>query len=182
MQLRRSRRHDGHPRYAPILASLALAAGLAAWAPPAFAQEPLPEDNAGTGQYVEPVPDAEGDRPAAPRPGGGPGGSGTPGSGGGSGGDEQRILDRIAGDPGSGAPSGGGSGAGGDGGSGAGDGSSGSGDDRVKAADASDDDEGPVSALTSAAFDSETPAVAIILLAVLGMALVGMVIRSRRSS
>jgi hypothetical protein len=74
---------------------------------PATAQQPLPEDNAGTGQYVEPVPDAGGDRPA--RPGEGGGGDSLPPRTRDAlpPGEEGQVLERIAGEPGSGAPAGG---------------------------------------------------------------------------
>ena len=90
------------------LATLAVTASVGA--SPALAQSPLPDDNAGTGQYVEPVPDAGGDRPSAPggdRPSGGGGERGSlppatqralPG------GREGQELEGLATDPGSGAP------------------------------------------------------------------------------
>jgi hypothetical protein len=89
---------------------LAAAAAVPAAAVPARAQAPLPENNAGTGQYVEPVPDAGGNRPGHPHGGHRrlrlsprarqaiPGGA------------EGRTLARLATDPGSGAPAGGGGG------------------------------------------------------------------------
>jgi hypothetical protein len=100
-RLRGARRH---PRYA--LCALALALPAAAAPAAASAQDPLPGNNSGTGQYVEPVPDAGGDRPAAP--GTGPGRTTLP-----AGtrarlpaGAEGRTLERLATDPGSGAPAG----------------------------------------------------------------------------
>jgi hypothetical protein len=142
------------------LMTLASALALFASAAPAPAQDPqLPENNAGTGQYVEPVPDAGGDRPA------GPGGQ----SGGGSTlppetrsdlppGEEGRILDRIASDPGSGAPEAAGGGA-----DGKAAGRSGSGSDS-RPTSLPADDEGPLSALRSAVLDSESNGAAIVLL------------------
>jgi hypothetical protein len=145
-------------------AACALALALAS---PAMAQEDrLPEGNSGAGQYVEPVPDAGGDRPAAPGSGGGgsraaplPQSMRTalpPG-------EEGRALERIATDRGSGAPAtgsarhGGGDGAG---------------------------DEGALSALASAAVDSGDPTLLIVMLIGLAMMLgvAGATFRHRRRS
>ena len=134
----------------------------------AAAQEPLPDDNAGTDQYIEPVPDAGGDRPA---------GSGSrPGRGTDSlppgtrdalpGGEEGRILGRIATDPGTGAP-------GSDGGSpgAAGSRESGSSDGRpARIAPPEHDGTGVVGALKSAVVESDSPAGPLLLLAVVLMA------------
>ena len=172
--LGRSRRHGGHPRSGAVAGSLVVAMALAAG--PAAAQQPLPENNAGTGQYVEPVPDAEGDRRAAPRPSGGDrGGSGSPGGHSGlPGGEEGRILDRIASDPGSGAPSD----AGGDGKAAGAGGTAGA---RAAGAPA-EEEEGAAAALASAAVGSDSAALPIVLVAVLAMALTGLFVRSRRRS
>lgn len=162
--MRRSGRLRRLERYGLVGGALA-AAALAA---PAVAQE-LPENNSGTGQYIEPVPDAAGDRPAAPGAGGGGGGPSS-GSGGGSlppsardalpAGEEGQVLERIATDPGSGAPSGSGRERGRGGGS--------RGDrDEIPAAD----DEGAISALASAATGDDGPALPLILLGALGLTL-----------
>lgn len=92
-----------HPRYPRAAATAAVAALAMPLAGPAGAQERIPDNNAGTGQYVEPVPDAGGDRRARP-------GEGRPtrplppqtreqlppGR-------EGQILERLGTDPGSGA-------------------------------------------------------------------------------
>src|SRR2546423_14961117 len=103
-------RHRAHPRFRwtlGTLGTLAAVAAVSAGAAPATSAAPLPDDNAGTGQYIEPVPDAGGDRPSAT--GSGTGGHALPPrtrqalpSGG-----EGRTLEKLATDPGSGAPAGG---------------------------------------------------------------------------
>ncbi|HEX8054177.1 MAG TPA: hypothetical protein VF517_14390 [Thermoleophilaceae bacterium] len=159
---------------------LALGVLLGATAP-AAAQQPLPEDNAGTGQYVEPVPDAGGDRPARPGSGGG-GGSLPPDTRAAlPSGEEGRVLQRIAGEPGSGAPAGGGGAGGGsegNGGSGGGNGASGGG------ARPATGEESPsaISAAASAASDPGGAGILISLVAALAAAFtVVALIRRRRS-
>ena len=95
MSRRPTPRDWGHPRYVARRGTLAIPAALAL-AGPAAAQEPLPEDNAGGNQYVEPVPDAGGDRPAAPRAGGGGASSGGGGASSGGGGDSLSARTRRA--------------------------------------------------------------------------------------
>lgn len=86
-------------------ATLGMASLAASAAPCAAAQAPLPSDNAGTGQYVEPVPAAGGDHPAARGHHSGRGlGARTRQALGQR--PEGRLLERIATDPGAGAPSG----------------------------------------------------------------------------
>lgn len=165
---------------ATALLAVAATLVLAFWAPQAAAQERLPDGNAGTGQYIEPVPDAEGDRPARPR---------DPGSGGGGGGGlpprtrdrlpggaEGEALARIAGDSGSGAPAGaaagdaGGESGGGDG-SGGGRGGGRGGDDGASSDAAGEDDESAISAVLSAATGSDGAGVPLLLVALLGVTL-----------
>jgi hypothetical protein len=156
------------------IAALALAAPAAATA--------LPPNNGGIDQYVAPVPDAGGDRPANPGGGGGGGGTGGDGSGGGGGvsqlppgvqgslpaGDEGSLLARIATDPGSGAPSSGGK----DGSSGGGTGSGGSGDsDGAGGSERSADEKDVTAASAITSSVSDDPAVAVVILAILGLTL-----------
>jgi hypothetical protein len=139
---------------------------LATSATPAAAQDPLPDNNAGTGEYVEPVPDAEGDRRATPGPG--PRRGSLP-----PGvrddlppGEEGRVLERLATDPGSGAPD--------DRGDRARDGG-------VRGRDGSpEDEEGPISAVTGAAVDSGGPGILILVVAVVTLALTAAGVRRRR--
>ena len=92
------------PGYARALA--AVGAALLAGPGAAAAQGPLPEDNAGTSQYVEPLPDPGGDRKADPDRAE-PGrrlpaqvrDALPPGA-------EGRVLERLVTDPGSGATGG----------------------------------------------------------------------------
>jgi hypothetical protein len=161
-----------HRRGARALAILAAAASSAVAAAPAPAQGPLPDDNAGTGQYVEPVPDAGGDRPAAPgsRDGAGRLPSDTrealpPG-------EEGRILERIASEPGTGAPDD----------KSANDTQRGKGGSGGGTLGATETDEGAMSALTSAVADSDSPALPLILLAILGMTAAAILVRRRRGS
>jgi hypothetical protein len=141
----------------------------ALWLPlgSAAAQEPLPDDNAGTDQYIEPVPDAEGNRPAGSgsRPGRGNDGL-PPGTREAlPGGEEGQILDRIATDPGTGAPS---SGAGAP--SAAGSARSGGSDGRPsRIAPPEDEGTGVVGGLTSAVVESDSPAGPLLLLAIVLM-------------
>lgn len=152
-----------------MVAPLAAILALLALAPAAAAQgEPLPEDNSGTGQYVEPVPDAEGDRPA------------TPGSDRDRprsqlppetradlpGGEEGRILERIATDPGAGAPAGGGGEADGRGGSG-----ERGGEDETTPARVGAGEESALGTLVGAVVDPDRPALGIVLLAGIGLTL-----------
>ena len=163
-----------HLRLPAALATAATALFLAA--PAAYAQ--LPPNNGGVDQYVAPVPDSRGDRPANPRhEGGDPSdlpprvrGSLPPGSVG-------ALLARLATDPGSGAPLGSGdgdsdgSGGGGAGGSGGG-GSSGGGLGDLNSPTTSAAKEKHVtaaSAITSSI--SDDPAVAVVVLAVLALTL-----------
>jgi hypothetical protein len=167
---------DGHSvrdrRGARAAATLALVGAAAVFAAPAAAQEPLPGDNSGTNQYIEPVPDAGGDRPAAPNPQNAPDRlppevrDAVPA-------DERQTLRGIASDPGAGAPSGGASGE--DGGTG---GRGGAGRGSIPR----EDEEGAAGAVSSAVFDSDNPAPVIILMAVLGMTLAGLFVRLRRRS
>lgn len=165
----RRRSHFTNRMFAALLALLALAA------PAAAQDERLPEGNSGTGQYVEPVPDAGGDRPATPGSGDRPRQSLPPGTRADlPGGEEGRILERIATDPGSGAPTGGtdGAGDGADGGGAAG----GDGGERgagrgPRAARVGGDEEGAVGAIVSAVVDSGHPALAIVILTGLGLTL-----------
>lgn len=140
-------RHRGHPRYAGTLATLAVTASVCA--PASVAQSPLPEDNAGTGQYVEPVPDAGGDRPSAPGGGGGDRGSLPPATQRAlPGGSEGQQLESLATDPGSGAPAGGENDR------------AGGGDDKgARASGSSDDDETAISSLASAVTGEDGPGV-----------------------
>jgi MYXO-CTERM domain-containing protein len=125
--------------------ALALALPLFAGAPAAPAQERLPDDNAGTGQYVEPVPDAGGDRPASPGGADGPAGSLPPGTRSDlPPGEEGRVLERLATDPGSGA-------------SGSGQRERGT-DRRAEGDSLPGDDRSAASAVTSAVTDSDSPA------------------------
>jgi hypothetical protein len=149
-------RRFAHPRYCRSLAALACGAFSVGLAAPAAAQQ-LPPNNAGTGQYVEPVPDSAGDRPGAP--GAGPDRGSLPPStrdqlpGGGEG----RILERLVGDPGSGAQPDAVEGDGSKARSGLGRSAI---PDRAPSA---------VSAAKEAALDSDTPSVAIVLLGVLAL-------------
>ena len=169
-------------RHARGARALAMALAAMAMAVPGVARaqdEPLPDDNAGTGQYVEPVPDAGGDRPSAP---GARGDDGRvprelrdalpPG-------EERRLLRRIASDPGAGAPER--DGRGGGGGGGGGGGRAGGDEDRGAAA-GGEEDEGAASALISAAFDSDSSAPALTLLAILGLVLGALFVRLRQRS
>ena len=160
--------HRGHPRYARTLVTLAVAAGPTFGGSAASAQPPVPDDNAGTGQYVEPVPDAGGDRPSAPGRGG-DGGSLPPstrralppGS-------EGRQLESLATDPGSGAP------AIDDDGSG--------GRDRKSSPISSGDDETAASSITSAVLGEDGPGVPILFLVLGGLTLgaAALAVRRRR--
>lgn len=105
MWSRPARRRERYVLAATALATVAIVA-------PAPAQE-LPEGNSGTDQYIEPVPGAGGDRPASPDPG--RGGSGGPSSERRGAlppsvrnalppGEEGRVLEGLATDPGAGAP------------------------------------------------------------------------------
>jgi hypothetical protein len=166
-----------------VLATAALTLGLAA---PAPAQ--LPPNNGGVDQYVAPVPDSKGDRPANPRHEGGdpsrlppsvraslpPGGEG-------------QVLGRLATDPGSGAPadaggatggsgdrdrSGGGGAAGGSGGGGSGGGGIGTtGGTEQKNVTAA-------SAITSSI--SDDPAVAVTVAAIIALTLAAMAVAFAR--
>ncbi|HEX8066169.1 MAG TPA: hypothetical protein VF520_06550 [Thermoleophilaceae bacterium] len=164
--------HRVHRTFGIGLATTVAALALAGAAPAQSGR--LPEDNAGTGQYVEPVPDAGGDRPAGAGTARGNrrGGGGTS-SGGASGGDDA-VLRRIASDPGAGAP------AGEDG-----SGRSGGGAARTRSGDgAAGDggDDGPIAAAKSAVVDSDDPTLAIVLLSGLGLTLAaaGVAVRRRR--
>lgn len=185
---RRQGRHPVRDRRGALAGAVLIVGALALTPVPAVAQEPLPDDNSGTDQYIEPVPDAGGDRQAGGgsdrRPNRLPEGtrdSLPPG-------DEGRILGRIATDPGAGAPAGnsasGGGESGGSGGSGSGDdkqnGKDGPGAGRVPPAD--DSGTGVFSALTSAVADSESPAIPLLLIAIAGMALAAALVRFRRRS
>ena len=148
----------------------------AAGAVPAHAQSPLPDDNAGTGQYIEPVPDAGGDRPSSPG-----GGSGGDGSGGGGGslppsarralpaGEEGRQLESLATDPGSGAPAGDKNGSGGRGG------------DAAGRSSAGDEDETAVASVVSSVLGGDGAAVPVLFLtlALLTLAAGAMAVRRR---
>src|SRR3954447_21163008 len=108
---RHRRAHRAHGRNA----GLATAALLVALAVPASAPAQLPPNNGGVDQYVAPVPDSRGDRPANPGHHGG-GSSQLPDRVRSSlpAGEEGAVLARLATDPGSGAPTGsGGDGSGG---------------------------------------------------------------------
>lgn len=179
-------RKTSHGAQRMYLTALGMATALCVWAPAASAQdEPLPDNNSGTGQYVEPVPDARGDRPAAPNPQNPPErlppevrDRVPPG-------EERDILGRIAEDPGAGAPDGtrGSGTAGGTapGASGGGGGATGDGPARTGGSGA-DEGEGRGSAVASAVFDSDSPAAVVVLFAVLGMTLTVIVLRRRRRS
>ena len=172
-------------------AGLALAAVAAAslYAAPAHSQEPLPEDNAGADQYIEPVPDAGGDR----RPGGdrdGRGGRGgraqlPPGTRNAlPAGEEGNTLDRLATDPAAGAPAGAaGQGSGEDGDSRDGDGD---GDDEGSAAsaggDGDGDGDGAIGALVSAVTESDSSTLPLLLVGLGGLTLAGVAARRSRSS
>jgi hypothetical protein len=162
----------------------------AGWvAAPAAAQR-LPDDNSGTGQYIEPVPDAEGDRPANPGGGGDRGGSGGGGSDSGGlppsvrddlpPGAEGRVLERLATDPGSGAQPGVG------GRSGGGDGAGGSDRGRSSrggpAGDELGGDGSAASALSSAVTGDDGPAIPLLVggLLLLTLAAAGIRLRSSR--
>jgi hypothetical protein len=171
-----------------LLAALLVTCGAALLPAPALAQDPLPDDNSGTDQYIEPVPDAGGDRPARggsdSRPGRLPPGTREalpPG-------EEGQTLGRIATDPGAGAPVGGGSDAGGGSGSdsgaagGADGGNGGGGRSGSGAAADADPKTGLASALGSAVVDSDSPALPLLLLAVVGMTVVALLVRFGRRS
>jgi hypothetical protein len=169
-----NRRRRGHPRYERIIAALTAVALVAIAASPAIAQGPLPGDNAGTGQYVEPVPDAGGDRPANPGGGHGRGGqlpAGTrnrlPA------GEEGRTLERLATDSGSGAPGSDSAGRKRSSGHSAGPGAS---DEAARTA---------ASAVTSAAVGDDGPGIPVLLIALValtaGIAAAGLRARKRRS-
>jgi hypothetical protein len=165
------------------LITLALTAGFGLGAPAAPAQAPLPEDNAGTGQYVEPVPDAGGDRPS--RPGGGnsnPGSSLPPSTRRAlPGGEEGRALEGIAGDPGAGAPAGGGEAGGEDGEDGDGGGSSGSGgDDKTDKAAVAGTDETAASAIVGALAGEDGSTVPVLALGLGGLTLAAAAVAIRR--
>ncbi|HEX8646001.1 MAG TPA: hypothetical protein VF715_03810 [Thermoleophilaceae bacterium] len=164
--------------FAPLAAVLAL---LVPAAPAAAQSEPLPEGNSGTGQYVEPVPDAGGDRPAAPGSGDRPRSQLPPGTRADlPGGDEGRILERIVTDPGSGAPEGA---AGGSGGGGRDDGSGragGAGRDGTVPARIGADEKGALGTLVSAVVDPDNPGLSIVLLAGLGLTLAAGIAAARR--
>jgi hypothetical protein len=171
---------DRHPKYTAV--GILLAAALAAWPPSASAQEPLPDDNAGTGQYIEPVPDAGGDRPAAPGGGGGGGGLDPDTRRGLPAGEEGRILERLATDAGSGAVPGA---AGRDradrkAGSGPADGDG----PGARGGSSGDESSGVASAVTSAFTDSENGAgrILLALLVALPVAFAAVGLRRRRSS
>jgi hypothetical protein len=178
MSLRLSRPHRAHPRWA-LLAAAITALALAS---PAGAQYSLPPDNSGADQYVPPVPDPGGNRPANP-------GHSKPGSLSPSvrrslpSGSEGLLLARLATDPGSGAPSSASGQGSSRGGGGTGDGKS-SGDEsgggaggRTKEADAT-----ATSAITSAI--SDNPSVGLlagaILVLTVAAAAVGLGSRRRR--
>jgi hypothetical protein len=175
---RRRRAHRGHPRYA-ALTTAALALGLAA---PAGAPAQLPPNNGGVDQYVAPVPDSRGDRPANPRHEGGGGGGGGNSSqlpaqvrSSLPAGSEGAVLARLATDPGSGAPSGGGDGNGdrdrsaGGGVASGGSGGGGSGDGSGSAPATHEKDVSAASAITSAV--SDDPGVAVVVAAIVAMTL-----------
>lgn len=159
MALSRRGGHRGHPRYRGKLTTLALTAAVASGASPALAQPPLPDDNAGTGQYVEPVPDAGGDRPSTPGRGGGARGSLPPATQRAlPGGSEGRQLESLANDPGSGAPA-------------TDEGDRRSGRDR-QAASSTAGDETAMSSITSAVLGEDGPGVPVLFLA-LGLLTLG---------
>ena len=148
---------------------------------PAVAQAQLPPNNGGVDQYVAPVPDARGDRPANPHhqgPGGGGGGGGSsqlpPGVRGSlPAGGEGVLLSRLATDPGSGAPAGGDSSGGDRGGDGSSrddrSGGSSSDDSGGGGAGSEEKDVTAASAITSSI--SDDPAVAVVVAAVIGLTL-----------
>jgi hypothetical protein len=158
-----------------------------ALAVPATAPAQLPPNNGGVDQYVAPVPDSRGDRPANPGHHGG-GSSQLPARVRSSlpAGEEGAVLARLATDPGSGAPTGSGghgsssgngdrdhsgagvAGGGGSGGSGGGSGSGGGGGVATTGGTA-EKDVSPVSAITSSI--SDDPAVAVTVAAILGLTL-----------
>jgi hypothetical protein len=160
------------------IATIALALGLAA--PAAHAQ--MPPNNGGIDQYVAPVPDSRGDRPANPgHQGSGP--SQLPPRVRGSlpAGSEGTILARLATDPGSGAPvdgtdrgdgtrSGGAAGGGsGGGGSDGGGGDSAGGANSPTTTATKEKQVSAASAITSSI--SNDPAVAVVVAALLGLTL-----------
>jgi MYXO-CTERM domain-containing protein len=162
--------HRGHPRYVGGLVTLAVTAAVAPGAPTALAQSSIPDDNAGTGQYVEPVPDAGGDRPSAPGHGarGGlppatqralPGGA------------EGRQLERLATDPGSGSP-----------GTDARDRSRGHDGKAANRSGSKAHDETPLSSVASAATGDDGPGVPIVFLTIglLTLGAVAVAVRRRR--
>lgn len=185
--MRRGGRHPARDRRDVRVLAAVLATGLAALLPvPAVAQDPLPEDNAGTDQYIEPVPDAGGDRRA--EPGSRRGRDSLPPETRDSlpPGEEGRILGEIATDPGAGAPQDTASARGGDGGGRGGEGD-GDGDGNGGAGAAGtppgDDGTGLGGAVKSAVVDSDSPVIPILLLALLGMALAALFVRfARRGS
>jgi hypothetical protein len=157
---------------------LAAAAVVAASATPAAAQGTLPDNNAGTGQYVEPVPTAGGNRPASPAPDHGTG-SAPAGTRGAlpagtrhalPPGEEGRVLGRLATDPGSGAPTGRGDGARG--------GSQAVTGGRGRAVP-SEESTGAASAVVSAALDSGGPGILILGVGVLVLTLTVAGVRRR---
>ncbi len=171
-QIRRGRggHRAGDRRRARTLAVLAALAALCLPLGSAAAQEPLPDDNAGTDQYIEPVPDAGGDRPAGSGPPSRPGQGNDrlpPGTREAlPGGEEGQILGRIATDPGAGAPS---SDAGSPGSAGSRE-SGGSSGRPSRIAPPEDDGTGVVGAVKSAVVESDSPAGPLLLLAVVLMA------------
>lgn len=180
MTLSHRRRHGAHPRYAAFLAAAASATALAVTATPAAAQgEPLPDDNAGTGQYIEPVPEAEGDRRADS------GGGGNRGGGGGGlppgvrddlpPGREGAFLERLAA-----TAAGSATGAGDESGSSGRDdkrdgGSSGDG----RAATPAEDEPSVASALSSTLFDSGSAAIPLLVLGLAGLTAAAALMRLR---
>jgi hypothetical protein len=167
------RRALAHPRYCRTLATVVASVVTAASASPAAAQQPLPGNNAGTGQYIEPVPDAEGSRRADPgthqgrRPLPARTRAALPG------GAEGRILERVGTDPGSGAQPAKGQ-----------DGARGARSERSAARRAAGEDVGPVAATASSVGDSDDTGARIVVIAVaalmLAAAAAGMLVRRRR--
>jgi hypothetical protein len=149
-----------------MLVAAAAVLALAFAASPAAAQEALPDDNAGTGQYIEPAPEAEGDRRAGSGPGGG---RGRGGGGGGlppevraqlPPGDEGRFLERLASEAVAAAHAA----AGGDPASGGGDSRRGRGGSATP-----EEDPSAAGAASSALFDSDGLAVPLLVLALLAL-------------
>jgi hypothetical protein len=180
------RRLDPHrARHRMAALALATAAAAAMLAPPAAAQGPLPEDNAGADQYIEPVPDAGGDRRPDDRDGGGRGDLPRDTRDALPPGEEGRALDRIATDPSAGAPpaaaAAGGSREGGGDGRGSKDGGE-DGEGGAAAGSGGGDGSGPLSALASAVTDSDSSALPLLLIALAGLTLAGVAARRGRRS